>query len=99
MIDELALLAGQNHRQRPAESFSIPEEHSHPSSPFCWPVAKRRVYDEERRVLVALCQRIGAQVKAAFVRGSRTAGVAALAARYELSQDRLHALLDYLEAA
>ena len=99
LTSDLASLAGQSHIEAPASMFALSVEHSHPASPPCWPVAKRRVYDEERRVFMALCRRIGTQVKAAFVRGSRTAGVAALAARYELSQDRLRAVLDHIEVA
>lgn len=96
---DLAALAGQSHLDAPADMFALPVEHTHPASPPCWPVAARRTYDAERRAFAALCRRIGAQVKAAFVKGSRTDGVAALAKRFEISQDRLRAVLDHMAAA
>jgi hypothetical protein len=95
---DLASLAGSDHCVTPADMFALPVEHSHPASPPCWPTAKRRVYDEERRVFVALCRCIGTLAKATFVRGSRTAGMAALSKRFDLSQDRLRAVLEHMDA-
>lgn len=95
LANDLTSLAYQNHRQRPIESFAIPDEHSHPASPFCWPIAKTQRYDVGTREFAALVRRIGAEATRDHVKGSRTHGTASLAARYGLDVSIMRDVLEH----
>lgn len=96
---DLAALAGQSHRERPADMFALSVEHTHPASPPCWPVSKTHRYDADRREFAAVVRRIGVQAKAIFAKGSRTAGVAALAARFGVTLPTMRDVLAHMETA
>lgn len=99
LTTDLASLAGQDHRERPADMFALAVEHAHPASPACWPCAARHVFNDERRRFMALVRRIGADAHRIYVKGSRTHGVAQLAARYAVTLRTMREVLEHMEAA